>query len=153
MNQPLDHDPIEIENKKPYRLLSTLLELVPILFIILGLVLKNAALITLSMTTLAFVFIAAGWFIFRRNNYAPGSILFAVVTSIILASGILAVLFQILNWEGRAELKTATMPMLIVGVLANIIWYLFSKNKKQEAGFSLKMLLRLCVFAGLLLWY
>lgn len=152
MNQPLDNELIVTEDKKPNQLLSQLLELVPLLFVMLGIILKNSTIITLSMTTLAFVFICAGWFIFRRNKFTPGSITFAVVTSIILASGVLAILFQILNWEGKSAMKISTIPMLIIGMAANIIWYLINRKKGEESGFSLKMLLRLAVFTGLLWW-
>ena len=150
MNQPLDNETIIIEDKKPNQLLSQLLELVPLLFVMLGIILKNSAVITISMSTLAFVFVGAGWFIFRRKKYTVGSITFAVVTSIILASGVLAILFQVLNWEGQINIKIATIPMLVIGLIANVIWYIFSRKKDEESGFSLKMLLRLDVFTGLL---
>ncbi|MEO1260298.1 MAG: hypothetical protein AAFZ15_15995 [Bacteroidota bacterium] len=150
MNQPLDNDTDFIEDKKPKLLIAQLLELVPLLFVMLGIILRNATIITLSMTFLSFIFLGAGWFIFRRKKYTAGSITFAVVTSIILAAGVLAILFQILNWEGLIDMKLATFPMLIIGLIANIIWYIFSKKKEEEGGFSLKMLLRLAVFAGLL---
>jgi hypothetical protein len=148
MNTPLDHYPEVKTEIALIRRLPIILEIVPMMATLIGIVLKNNTIITISISAWAFIYIGLGWYIFKRKNYTMGSVVFAVITSIIIACGVLAVGFQLMDWQGRTEIKIATLPMLLLGFVTNVVWYFLYKNNKQELGFNRKMMIRL---AGLIL--
>lgn len=154
MNLPLDHEESLSESPNTYlRSLPNILEIVPMLAVLIGVFFKNDSITVIAISTWAFIYMALGWYIFKRKKYTYGSVLFAVITSVIIACGVMAIGFQIMDWTGKEDIKIATLPMLAVGLIVNVGWYFTYKNNKQELGFSRKMMIRLAGLLALLLYY
>ncbi|MEZ4956330.1 MAG: hypothetical protein R2825_22420 [Saprospiraceae bacterium] len=154
MNLPLDHEELPLESTNTsLRSLPNILEIVPMVAVLIGVFMKNDTITVISFSAWAFIYLALGWFIFKRKKYTFGSVLFAEITSVIIACGVMAIGFQIMNWTGKENMRIATLPMLTVGLIVNVIWYFNYKNNKQELGFSRKMMIRLAGLLALLLYY
>lgn len=154
MNLPLDYEKSETElPDTSLRSLPNILEIVPMVAVLIGVFMKNDTITVVAISAWAFIYVALGWFIFKRNKFTFGSVLFAEITSVIIASGVMAIGFQIMNWTGMENMRIATLPMLAVGLIVNVIWYFNYKGNHQELGFSRKMMIRLAGLLALLLYY
>ncbi len=152
-NEILDHE----ESIKPfekYRSLALLLEFLPLIGGLSGILLKIPQLTTIGFAIGAIIYPLFSWYLFKTDNSHFLDILFATIFGLGISISILSFLFYFQSWENAKELLKIANQTLTVGFGLSIIYSVFRimvvKNKEQEFRMSLKILSR---YAFLLLLF
>ncbi len=145
MQEILDYNQPETDNLKgrKYRPLALIIELVPFLLGVLGLLFSIASLTIISWTSLSMIYLAMSWYLFKGAKFEVGAIFYALFTGLVLSIMLLGILFGVMKWEGAYEMLVVAFTAALPAILVSVIWYFFRRKKYFEYTLSLKILSRL----------
>lgn len=147
---------ISLENKplieyQRYRVFPLIVEFVPILIVIIGLVIKSEDIIMYGFCSLSIVYLLLSWWIFKSEKFKIFEIIFALGLGAILFSGTMGLLFLLMSWEYSGEMSWMSLSLCIPAFLFTVLYYFLNNEKQFQFTYSLKAMSRLGIM-GLILF-
>lgn len=134
------------KNVKEYRIPAILLEGIFLFLTFIGLVYGPDSLLIIGACSLAMVYMAASWYLFKAEKFRGWDMALSIPGGLIANTGIMGLLFKALQWEGAAEMILIYFMTGGFGIIATLIWYLVRRKNKLEYRLSLKLLSRFGLF-------
>ena len=153
MKDILDHEEIDTPvTGKKYRPLAMLLEGVPFLMVVIGMI-SYTELTIIGATTLSMIYMATGWYLFKGANFTPTTVIYGICSGLVFSIATLGILFGLMQWSGKVEMMIVAITLILPTLVFSIIWYLVRRSRNFEYTLSLKIISRLLFALLVLLFY
>ncbi len=147
-------------NKAPVRKrLNFYLELIPLLFICCGFILKYFGfdywmeVLGLGAILAALLYLFFAWYLFKVDEYKLPEVILSVLSGLVFLQGILGLLYSFFSWDGGFDLLSHGLyGGLWLSVLTMVV-FLFHLKDERASKFYRKLLARLLVFTIILLTF
>jgi len=135
----------EFEN--PWRIPALIIEGLPVLIGLLGILFNSPSMITIGFCTLAILYVVGSWYIFKAEKFKALDIIIAIVFGITFSVLILGLLFHIQNWEGYDLMMTVNITTIILMLPIALVLFLLRRKSPFEFTFSKKILVRMIIYS------
>lgn len=126
-------------NYNKFRPLAIILEGIPFLILVAAYLLDHYKLKIIGATLMVFVYILAGWYLFKGKKYNFWQVLLATLTGIFLSVVIIGFAFEILDWEFGKEMTLVSTLTLYWFLILSFIYMVFRLNSAESRPYQLTM--------------
>jgi hypothetical protein len=134
-----------------FRITPIILEGLPVLVILIGVIIPSDFLILIGLMSLSFVYLVLPWYLFKSLKFNAVDIIMSLFLGQALSVACIALLFSVLKWESYEVMALTGITSLIAGSAISLVFlaikYFVSKSKRKfEYRMSYKLLSRFLIF-------
>lgn len=128
-----------------FRPAAVLSEGLLLLATVIGLFIRSFEFLVIPGSALALLYLFFSWYLFKAAYFRGWDLLLSIPGGIILQFSVVSILFQAMNWGGRAYMAIFAMLSCSVGIMIAAVWYIFRRKNPLEYRLSIKLATRLAL--------